>query len=418
MAVLALATRSAATGSLDPLLVAPLVLIALTTFEVTAPLAVAGRRWPSVLGSADRVLDLIQREPRVHDPVHPCQAPARRAPISLDGVTATRGFGPGETAVLDGVDLDLAAGERAVLSGPSGSGKSTILLLLVRFIERDGGSVRLDGHDVRELAQGDVRREVLLIEQDPHVFNSNLRENVALAKPGSSDEQIESALERAQLGSWLASLPDGLDTMVGEQGRALSGGQRQRLAMARAFLADPSILLLDEPTAHLDQDTARLLLEDLWRSAGPRSVLLVGHGDTGPFRGSKIMNVVAGSAAIHAGGATRGAPDSNRGCFRRGADPPGSTTMMGVTTEFCVSNMGGPEPRVLARFITDETGLHVEQLDREQRRWVRNRAVAGYLTGHDDFAERVTRDRAEVVARSWGFDVAILDAPVVEPAEA
>lgn len=92
--------------------------------------------------------------------------------------------------------------------------------------------------------------------------------------------------------------------------------------------------------------------------------------------------------------------------------------MKGVTTEFCASYIGGPEPRVLARFITGDDGLHMEQLDREQRRWVRNPAIVGYLTGHDDFAERITRDRAEEIARSWGFSPSMLDAPVVEPADA
>jgi ABC-type multidrug transport system fused ATPase/permease subunit len=116
------------------------------------------------------------------------------------------------------------------------------------------------------------------------VFDSNLRENLAFARPGAGDAEILEALERARLGDWVASLDDGLDTRVGERGEALSGGQRQRLALARAFLADPSVLLLDEPTAHLDARTAAALLDDLWQLAGKRSVLLVTHGEAGPFR--------------------------------------------------------------------------------------------------------------------------------------
>lgn len=294
LVVLMVATRSAASGVLDPLLVAPLTLVALAAFEATAPLATAGRLLPSTMAAVDRLAGLLQRRPRVKDPAEPAPPPARRAPIALTGVTATRGFGPGRAPVLRGVDLDLAPGERAVVSGPSGAGKSTILQLLVRFFERDSGDALLDDHDLRDFAQEDVRREVLLIEQDPHVFNSNLRENVALARPGTSDEQMIVALEQAQLGEWLASLPEGLDTMVGEHGRALSGGQRQRLAMARAFMANPSILLLDEPTTHLDVDTAQRLLTDLWDSAGNRSVLLVSHADPGPFAECKRIQVVAG----------------------------------------------------------------------------------------------------------------------------
>jgi ABC-type multidrug transport system fused ATPase/permease subunit len=124
---------------------------------------------------------------------------------------------------------------------------------------------------------------VLLGAQDPHVFDSTIRENLLLARPGAGDAELRAALARARLGEWVASLPDGLDTVVGERGRALSGGQRQRLALARAFLADPSVLVLDEPTAHLDTATAGALLDDLSREAGDRSLLLITHGDAGPF---------------------------------------------------------------------------------------------------------------------------------------
>ena len=124
---------------------------------------------------------------------------------------------------------------------------------------------------------------MLLGAQEPHVFDSTIRENLLLARPGAGDADLHAALARARLGEWVASLPDGLDTLVGERGRALSGGQRQRLALARSFLADPSVLVLDEPTAHLDTATAGALLDDLWREAAGRSVLLITHGDAGPF---------------------------------------------------------------------------------------------------------------------------------------
>jgi ABC-type transport system involved in cytochrome bd biosynthesis fused ATPase/permease subunit len=115
------------------------------------------------------------------------------------------------------------------------------------------------------------------------VFDTTIRANLLLARPGASDTELHRALARARLEAWVASLESGLDTVVGERGRALSGGQRQRLALARAFLADPAVLVLDEPTAHLDRATAGALLDDLWHEAGGRSVLLVSHGDAGPF---------------------------------------------------------------------------------------------------------------------------------------
>jgi ABC-type multidrug transport system fused ATPase/permease subunit len=199
--------------------------------------------------------------------------------------------GAGRQRVLDGVDLALAPGQRMVVAGPSGAGKTTLTQLLVRFLERQGGDARLGPRDLRHYRQEDVRAAVLLSAQDPHVFDSTIRENVAFARPGSSDEAILGALDHARIGAWVASLPDGLDTPVGERGRALSGGQRHRLALARAFLADPAVLVLDEPTAHLDAETAAALLGDLWAEAGERSVLLVTHGNPGPFVGCQPLEL-------------------------------------------------------------------------------------------------------------------------------
>ena len=281
LAVLVAATAAAGRGALDPLLVAPLTLVAVGAFEAVLPLSTAARQLPAVLAAGRRVLELVDREPEVADPARPAPVPSRRPGIVLDRVVVDRG--PERRRVLDGVSLDLPAGGRVVLSGPSGSGKTTLAQLLVRFLERRGGDARIGPHDLRDHRQDDVRAAVLLGAQEPHVFDSTIRENLLLARPGAGDADLRAALARARLGEWVASLPDGLDTVVGERGRALSGGQRQRLALARAFLADPSVLVLDEPTAHLDTATAGALLDDLWGEAGGRSVLLITHGDAGPF---------------------------------------------------------------------------------------------------------------------------------------
>jgi ABC-type transport system involved in cytochrome bd biosynthesis fused ATPase/permease subunit len=281
LAILAATTAAAGRGALDPLLVAPLTLVAVGAFEAVLPLSGAARQLPSVLAAGRRVLELVDRQAEVADPDRPAEPPSRRPEVALDRVVVVRG--PDHRRVLDGVDLQLAPGDRAVVAGPSGAGKTTLAQLLVRFLERQDGDARLGPRDLRDHRQDDVRAAVLLGAQEPHIFDATIRANLTLARPDASDTELRTALDRARLGAWVASLPAGLDTVVGERGRTLSGGQRQRLALARAFLADPSVLVLDEPTAHLDGDTAAALLDDLWHRAGGRSVLLITHGDAGPF---------------------------------------------------------------------------------------------------------------------------------------
>ena len=281
--VLVLAASAAHRGVLDPLAVAPLALVAAAAFEIVVPLTSAARSIDAVRAAGARVLELGSREPALRDPTMPVDPPGPRPVVTTTDLAVDRGYGDAARRALEGVTFTLGAGDRLLVVGPSGSGKSTLLLTLARFVERGGGEARLAGRDLRSFAQADVRHEVVLIEQDPHVFDSTIRENVALARPGSGDDDIRRALGHAQLGDFVASLPEGLDTRVGASGRALSGGQRQRLAMARAFLAEGSVLLVDEPTAHLDGDTAADLLDDLWAAAGDRSVLLASHDDPGPF---------------------------------------------------------------------------------------------------------------------------------------
>jgi ABC-type multidrug transport system fused ATPase/permease subunit len=192
------------------------------------------------------------------------------------------------------VNFTIPRGATTAIVGPSGAGKTTVTNLLLRFLDPDGGRVTLAGRDLRDYRAEDVRRRFALAGQDAHLFDSTIRANLLLAKPGASDDELRAALERARLTDWIESLPAGLDTVVGEEGARMSGGQRQRLVLARALLADAPVLLLDEPTAHLDPGTAERLMDDVLDATEGRTVLLITHRTEGLDRMDEVVRLDAG----------------------------------------------------------------------------------------------------------------------------
>jgi thiol reductant ABC exporter CydC subunit len=290
--VLAVAAQASAAGRLDPVSVAVLGLLALASFEAVQPLPAAARELSTTLGAGRRILELTVRPPRVVDPAVPAPAPHAPFAVALEGVHAR--YTPGEHPALDGVDLHLPAGGRIALVGPSGAGKSTIVGLLLRFRDPERGRLTLDGRDLRHYRQADIRHAIAVAGQESHLFSASIRGNVSLARPEASDTEIAAALRQARIWDWVSGLPAGWDTRVGEDGRELSGGQRQRIVLARALLADAPVLILDEPTAQLDPETADALLRDVFAATGGRSVLLVTHRDEGLDLVDQVVTLAAG----------------------------------------------------------------------------------------------------------------------------
>ncbi|MEV4006648.1 ABC transporter ATP-binding protein, partial [Actinomadura sp. NPDC049753] len=163
-----------------------------------------------------------------------------------------------------------------------------------RFRDPDEGAVTLEGHDLRDYAQDDVRRAVCLVDQHAHLFGTTIRANVALARPDAAEPEIVDALRRARVWDWVCGLPGGLDAHVGEHGARVSGGQRQRIALARAFLSGARLLILDEPTAHLDPATARGLLTDVLCDTSGTGILLITHTPPPPGTADRVLHLRSG----------------------------------------------------------------------------------------------------------------------------
>ncbi len=280
---------AAAIPRVDGVNLASLALATVAGFEAVLPLAGAFQALEGSLASAGRLVEMVEgAAPAVLDPPEPLPVPTDALPLVVDGlsfrypsndVNVRRDDRPvvPDPLVLDDVSLTVQPGRMTAVVGPSGAGKSTLVNLLLRFWEYEQGRITLGGLDVRALRADDVRAQFGVVPQHAHLFNTTVRENLLIARPDATPAQVEAAARAAQVHDFIAGLPGGYDTYVGEGGLALSGGERQRIALARALLKDAPILVLDEPTANLDAVTAAAIMDTLTGLRAGRAMLIITH---------------------------------------------------------------------------------------------------------------------------------------------
>jgi ATP-binding cassette subfamily C protein CydCD len=327
--ILILAIPLVASDQLEGVYLAALVLGALSSFEAVLPLPLAAQNLEGNLKAAQRLFDLSDAEPEIRDPSHPSLIP-QRIELSVqdlrfrypewqplcsprykvlnteNSLQSEQIFGRGSfdrlrtgfrgisrinpfpirgirvhprpiPYVLDGISFNLCKGSRIAIVGPSGAGKTTLVNLLLRFWEYREGQIQLGGKDIRDYRQEDLRQIMAVVSQNTFLFNASVRENLLLAKPEATEEEVVRAAEGAQIHAFIQSLPQGYDTRIGEQGFRLSAGERQRLAIARGLLKGAALLILDEPTAHLDALTEQAVLQAIFARTEGRATLLITH---------------------------------------------------------------------------------------------------------------------------------------------
>jgi ABC-type multidrug transport system fused ATPase/permease subunit len=227
------------------------------------------------IAGGTRIFEVLDNEPDLVERPGAAPLPAGDGHLRLEGVTFA--YGPDELPVLHDIDLDVPAGRTIALIGPTASGKTTLTQLVPRFVDPTEGRVLLDGADVRDLRLDELRRAIGMVSQDPFLFSTTVRENIAYGRPDATDEEVRRAARMARADGFVEALPDGYDTVVGERGLTLSGGQRQRLAIARALITDPRVLILDEATASVDASTEREIQAALREVMAGRTTLVIAH---------------------------------------------------------------------------------------------------------------------------------------------
>jgi ATP-binding cassette, subfamily C, bacterial CydCD len=298
--ILLLAIPLAASGQINPVYLAALVLAATASFEAVQPLAPAAQHLEASLSAARRLFSLAAPDDDPihlpHPTTHNSQFTIRhsQSPPTLAFRSVHFRYAPDDPPALQGVSFDLPPGKRLAIVGHSGAGKTSLINLLLRFWEWDEGEILLNGRSLRTYHPDTVRACFGIIPQQPYLFNASIGDNLRLANPRASQAEIIRAAQQAQIHEFIAGLPQGYETGVGALGMQLSGGERQRLAIARALLQDAPILLLDEPTANLDPATERAVLETIFQLAEGRSLLLITHRPAGLAAMDEVLRLDGG----------------------------------------------------------------------------------------------------------------------------
>ena len=298
VAVLWQGGRQVLAGNLTAGALVSFLLYALYVAGAVGSLASLFGAYQEAVGAARRVFDLLETVSSVKDPARPFKLPRPlRGEIVVDNVTFT--YSPALPEVLQGVSLRIGAGEIVALVGPSGAGKTTVASLLPRFWDVTSGRITFDGIDIRDLSLADLRGAIGIVPQEPTLFSGTIGENIAYAAIGAdgsrpSEESIHAAAMAAHAVEFIDRLPDGFDTRVGERGVKLSGGQRQRIAIARVFLKNPALVILDEATSNLDTESERLVEEAMENLLRQRSTLIIAHRLSTVLRADRLVVIDRG----------------------------------------------------------------------------------------------------------------------------
>jgi len=235
------------------------------------------RQLEVVSGDGQEMTELLEQAPLVQDKPFAEKSGIARGAINFSGMTFQYSDAGSDEALFDSFSLDIKSGEKIGLVGPSGGGKTTITRLLLRFTDIQGGAITIDGQDIRDIKQQDLRRAIAYVPQEPLLFHRSIKENIRYGKPSANDAEITAVAKKSFAHGFIADLPNDYDTMVGERGVKLSGGQRQRVAIARAMLKNAPILVLDEATSALDSESEHLIQKALWELMKDKTAVVIAH---------------------------------------------------------------------------------------------------------------------------------------------